>query len=151
MTAPSTTPRSKAIRPETTWVPGRTTRVSLIVSPYRSARAARVTNETSVGATRGTSCRPMVNQAIATPTATTATMIRVSTSAGTGGSWWASSPTTGASQLTIQSPISITPPSTDSAASTTSGPVITLGDSCGCTSSDQRFWVKNVISISRVM
>ena len=43
-------------------------------------------------------------------------------------------PVTGSRKSTIQSPISITPPSTDSAASTISGTVITLGDSCGWTS-----------------
>ena len=32
-----------------------------------------------------------------------------------------------------------------------SGPVITAGDSCGCTSFSQRFSPKNVIIISRVM
>ena len=47
--------------------------------------------------------------------------------------------------------MSITPPSTDSAASTISGKVITAGDSCGWTSFSQRFSPKNVISISRVM
>ena len=40
---------------------------------------------------------------------------------------------------------------TESAASTISGTVITLGDSCGCTPSSQRFSPKKVISISRVM
>ena len=46
---------------------------------------------------------------------------------------------------------SSSPPRTDSAARAISGKVITLGDSCGCTSSAQRSLVKNVISISRVM
>ena len=60
-------------------------------------------------------------------------------------------PTTGASQSVIQSPSSSRPPSTESAASTISGTVITFGDSCGCTSSAQRFSLKKVMSISRVM
>ena len=51
----------------------------------------------------------------------------------------------------IQSPSSSRPPSTDSAASTISGTVITFGDSCGCTSDSHRFSVKNVMIISRVM
>jgi hypothetical protein len=68
-----------------------------------------------------------------------------------GGSWWGASPTTGARKSTIQSPRSSTPPSTDSAARTTSGIVMTFGDSCGCTPFSHRLSVKNVISISRVM
>ena len=88
---------------------------------------------------------------MATPTATTATTISVTTSAGTGGSSWTGVPTTGARKSTIQSPSSITPPSTESAARTISGTVITFGDSCGWASFGQRWSVKNVISISRVM
>ena len=116
-----------------------------------SARAARVTNETSCGAVRGISRRPTNMIAIATPTATMSTTRPVIASAGMGGSCSTSSPTTGARKSWIQPPTSISPPSTDSAASTIRGMVITAGDSCGCTSFSQRFSPKKVISISRVM
>ena len=48
-------------------------------------------------------------------------------------------PTTGASHSGIQLPSSRRPPRADAAANSISGTVMTLGDSCGCTSSCQRF------------
>ena len=68
-----------------------------------------------------------------------------------GGSTCSAVPVTGARKSTIQSLSSISPPRAESAASTISGIVITFGDSWGWTPSSQRFSVKKVISISRVM
>ena len=94
---------------------------------------------------------PTRNQAAATPAATTRVTMSVITIGGSGGSWCSATPVTGARKSTAKSPTMSTPPRTERAASTISGTVMIVGDSCGCTPSSQRFSPKKVISISRVM
>ncbi len=62
------------------------------------------------------------------------------------------SPTTGASQFCRPPPrVSRKPETTEPTASTTIGPVMVAGDSCGCTSAVQRRLPKKVMAIRRVM
>ena len=61
-----------------------------------------------------------------------------------------SPPTAGSSQPLIQL-LSSSPLTTEAAPSSSSGTVITSGDSCGCTPGCQRFLPKKVSSITRVM
>ena len=60
-------------------------------------------------------------------------------------------PVTGASQSLIQLEKVSAPPAIDNAASTISGIVMILGDSCGWTPSRQRLSPKKVRIITRVM